>query len=293
MVTWEQIVALPEYQQATPEKQAKVRELYLGMVSEKVGRAKDVMGGKAVTEASNASQQQATQEQAVARSARSKMESMRQRGVNVPEEEALRTPVYDPVDLVVDAATGFMGSAGKAALKAGGKALAKNVAREVGTGAVAGAGMALADKAGAGAVGQLAAGLGGGVVGGAALTGTRRLIASMMKRGMPESQAARIVGEMTPEAVEKAVKALEPTPGRIGKQTPVKRIGIAQAADAAKLVDDVIVHPEAEDYADLMAGYTPKQGEQAIPPVRKTVEAKPEPEAGQPRQVACSTPFGI
>jgi hypothetical protein len=293
MITWKQVEALPGYEKATPQQKAALREIFDRYVASKVNKH-DVLGGGVVNPAVKEAVAEQVPVEDTVRKARAQMASMRERGVKVPEEEALKTPVYDPVDLVVDAATGFMGSAGKAALKAGTKALAKNVAREVGTGAMAGAGMALADKAGAGAVGQLAAGLGTASVGSAALTGSRRLIASLIKKGMPESQAARIVREMSPDAVEQAVKAIEPTPGKIGKQTPIKRIGIAQAADASRLADDVTVHPEAEDYADIMAGYTPTQGKQAIPPAdAQVVRGHVVADRYRYQQAPPEGPFGV
>ena len=210
MVTWEQIQALPEYQQASPEKKAMVRQLYMSRLNEKVARGagKDILGGSIVTGGVKEAEAQQAQDAETVRKAKAQMASMQAKGVKVPKEEPLKIPVYDPVDLAVDAATGFMGSAGKAALRAGAKAIAKNVAREVGTGAVAGAGMVAADKMGAGALGQLAAGLGSATAGGAALTGARRLVASMIKRGIPEGKAAQIVADMNPDTVERALHAL-------------------------------------------------------------------------------------
>ena len=108
MVTWEQITALPEYQQASPEKKEKAKQAYLALMKSKAEKGnRDVLGGSVVTSGVEKANEQRRQEAEVQRTARAQMGNMKARGVRVPEEEPLRTPVYDPVDLAVDAAGGW------------------------------------------------------------------------------------------------------------------------------------------------------------------------------------------
>jgi hypothetical protein len=304
MVTWEQIMALPEYQQASPEKKEKAKQAYLALMKAKAEKGnRDVLGGSVVMGAVKNTDKEAADDKAFLQTA---LQAYIGRAVEgkplgeLPRPEALRAgrmsgkpqletrmqilrgespglqeDAWNPVDAAANAgafiASGGLSAVAKPALErgviagvqAGAKALALDALIDAGAGVVQNA----AQSAGTGLGGQLLAGVAGGAATKGILTAQRRLMTSLIKRGIPESQAARIVADMSPEAVEKAVKAIEPTPGRIGKQTPVKRIGIAQAADAAKVADDVTLHPEAEDYTDMMADYTPTQGRQAIPPV--------------------------
>ncbi len=108
------------------------------------------------------------------------------------EEQTLKTPIYDPVDMLVDAAT----AGAYTPIKAGGKALGKAALREMIEGGLVGAGMVGADKLGGGTVAQLAAGLGSATAGKLAYTGIRQgvkeLAEQLVKKGVPRKEAVNI-----------------------------------------------------------------------------------------------------
>ena len=98
--------------------------------------------------------------------------------------------MYDPIDLIVDISTGFMTAPGRAAIKgisegaykAGTKALAKNVAQDVGFGAVSGGFMEAADMYGLGPVFQTIAGIIGPTATSGLVTMSRKSLATWLKR---------------------------------------------------------------------------------------------------------------
>jgi len=117
--------------------------------------------------------------------------------------QSLKQPIYDPTDIAIDAMLGFTYSP----LKAGTKAIAKTVLREIAEGGAVGAGMVGVDKLGGGIGSQLAGGLAGGMAGKTAMTGVRRLgvdlLDRMVKKGADPQEAATFVKNIEPHLIER------------------------------------------------------------------------------------------
>lgn len=175
-------------------KQKSVAELLAEKDQSKPEPVKPVMGRDATTmsvlEPSRKEQEETTRQNALAFMKKHPMPA----GIPSAEEETLRQDVYDPVDVVVDVATGFMSTPFKTAVRKGVpivKNVAKTVGREIAESALVGGGMQTAQNLEAGPIGTMLAGLASGVGGRAAVTGLRQL-GKVGVRGATEAVGSKV-----------------------------------------------------------------------------------------------------